>query len=53
MIKPAPEVTCCDLIENEYVDDSETHLCRQCKEHTCSIKCRVCDETLSESECCG
>lgn len=45
--------TCCDVEDNQYDDDSETVLCRSCREHACEVKCRVCEQTVFQSNCCG
>lgn len=46
-------IKCCDLESCQVEDDSETHLCRSCGEHTCEIVCMICDETIFESSCCA
>lgn len=48
-----PGSSCCDNEDNAYEDDSECVTCYRCKEWTCEVKCRECDDVIFNSACCG
>ncbi len=53
MIQAKKEPTCCDDENNEFVRETDMGICPRCKEHSGEIACKVCDEMIFESECCG
>jgi hypothetical protein len=47
------EAVCCDDENNQFDDDSDCVLCRECGEWTTQVKCKECDEVVFSSSCCG